>query len=330
MLELLDPAGLRARLHLTTDAAGAPAVGSVATLVQGCVESWRSPARARVTAYLHRQLIAAGFDEEQVRDRVADVVDALIDIGDLTPVRLDGRACLVRSRGRCIAIGGAECAMVGNNALDDTAVLPDRYVRSAANVPVSVDPIDFVEWLGPAGFRRHLARRAEGHQAGAITEFWSTLVAAVHHDGNPLDRGSLRAVVDPPGSHSGFFGRHQLPAVSGRWRDTVPDGMWCGVRPGRNAQEWHPIIAHVAGTDVRALDLFDWDEWGWALLARGAAVGAPEQSKWQDGLLSFAHPVPAQFNRALRLLGGPGERAWTWLIGSAGVAAFEKWRSVEL
>ena len=39
-----------------------------------------------------------------MRARVGDVVDALIDVGDVTPVRLSGKASLVLSRPRWIAI----------------------------------------------------------------------------------------------------------------------------------------------------------------------------------------------------------------------------------
>ena len=106
MLEALTPDSLRARLGFTADDANTPAIGPIAEAARVCVQNWRSPARARVTAYLHRQLIAAGFDEEQVRDRVGDVIDALIDTGDLTAIRLDGKASLILSRRSFVATGG--------------------------------------------------------------------------------------------------------------------------------------------------------------------------------------------------------------------------------
>src|SRR5262249_36585951 len=155
-----------------------------------------------------------------------------------------------------------------------------------------------------AGFRLHMGRRLRGRADGTINEFWAMLTSALRNEGSPLDLRALRAVVDPPGSHQGRFGWHNLPESPGRWSANVPDGVWCGVRPGRNANEFHPILARVEGEEAQALDLFDWDEWNWALLARGSALGAPEQSIWQGDILTFEYPIPRQFIRALRLLGG--------------------------
>lgn len=125
---------------------------------------------------------------------------------------------------------------------------------------------------------------------------------------------------------TGRFGRYNQLNVSGRWKTVAPDGIWCAVRPGRNPNEWHPILIRVTGAEVQSLDLFDWDEWNWALLARGSALGAPERATWAAGTLSFEHPVPAQFQRALRLLGTPGGWAWTWDMSDGASAALSRWR----
>lgn len=331
MLEALTPEAFRARLGLAADSVGAPAIGPIAEAARACVQNWRSPARARVTAYLHRQLIAAGFDEEQVRDRVGDVIDALIDIGDLTAIRLDGKASLVLSRRSFVSIGGIEDAILGATG-GDTSVRsePWRYSRIRAVTPEGQSTEPFSDWLGRADYRRHLGRRLGGSADGTISEYWAALTSSLQHEGNPLDATRLRAVVEPPGAQSPFFGRHNLPAVTGRWTTAVPDGIWCAVRPGRNPNEWHPIVATVAGPEVRALDLYDWDEWNWALLARGTAIGAPERSTWRDDMLAFEYPIPKQFVRALRLLGGPGERRWTWRLSETAHRCFEAWCRAEI
>ena len=331
MLEALDPFTLRTNLGIMDDGNGRPAVGSVASAARACINSWRSPARARVTAYLHRQLMVAGFDEESVRNCVADVVDALIDIGDVCGVRLDGKASLVSSRRSWIHIADGTFAMLGNaTGAPPIEQRPRRFARIVSSVPSAANPVSFPDWLGPAGFRVHLARRLGGQADGTIREFFSTLSSVVRHEGNPLDPTLLRAVVDPPGTHQGFFGRHSLPEPSGRWSTMVPDGTWCGVRPGRNPNEWHPIFAAVEHNKVQALDLFDWDEWNWALLSRGIALGAPERSGWINGVHAFEHPIPTQFVRALRLIGGPGVRAWTWCTDEAASKCFDAWRRAEL
>lgn len=331
MLEALTTESLRDRLGFTPDAAGAPAIGSVAQAVRACIHSWRSPARARVTAYLHRQLIAAGFEEELVRARVAEVIDALIEVGDVTPVRLSGKASLVMSRPQWIRIADSDLAFLGQQDVgSQLTAVTQGFVRRVAAVDETANPIDFAAFMGAPGYRRHLARRTGGTGDGTVTEFWSVLSHAVRHDGQPLDTSLIRAVVDPPGSNDGRFGRYNQPQLSGRWKATAPDGTWCAVRPGRNPNEWHPILVRVAGVEVTSLDLFDWDEWNWSLLARGIANGAQERSNWTSGTLSFEHPIPAQFLRGLRLLGVPGKWAWTWLLTDDAHTAFTNWLDAEL
>lgn len=331
MLEALTPENLRDRLGFAADAAGAPTIGSVAQAARACVHAWRSPARARVTAYLHRQLIAAGFEEEQVRARVAEVIDALIEVGDVTPVRLSGKASLVLSRPQWIRIADGDLAFLGQQEVASQPIAETQgFVRRVRAANEASTLIEFATFMGAPGYRRHLARRTSGTGDGTLTEFWSILSSAVRHDGQPLDAALARAVVDPPGSHDGRFGRYNQPQLSGRWQATAPDGTWCAVRPGRNPNEWHPILLRVAGAEVTSLDLFDWDEWNWALLARGAANGAPERSVWASGTLSFEHPVPAQFLRGLRLLGVPGKWAWTWQLTDGAHTAFAQWREAAL
>lgn len=331
MLEALTPETLRTRLRFAAHADGGPAIGSVADAARACVRAWRSPARARVTAYLHLQFLAAGFAEDLVRARVGDVVDALIEVGDLTPVRLSGKASLVLSRPQWVRIATDDYAFLGQDDAETPALRSmDGYVRRGVAPAEHAAPIDLAAHIGLPGYRRHLARRTGGTGDGALAEFWTTLRASLRHDGLPLDVGQLRAVVDPPGTHDGRFGRYNRPAVSGRWKTSAPDGTWCGVRPGRNPNEWHPILILVTGSEVQSLDLFDWDEWNWALLARGCALGAPERASWVAGTLSFEHPVPAQFQRALRLLGAPGAWAWTWDMTEDASAALSQWRETAL
>ncbi|WP_227243247.1 hypothetical protein [Paraburkholderia caribensis] len=330
MLENLDPNMLRQRLGFETDSAGAPAVGSVAAAARACIQSWRSPARARVTTYLHRQFLAAGFEEEQPRDYVKDVIDALIDIGDVTRVRLDAKDSLLLSSPSVVSISDEAFIVLGR--VDDHLLAGSSsslYARHTSSLPVAIKATSFSEWIGSADFHSHLARRVGSQTGGTIREFWHCLTDALTHDGNPLDSMKLRAVVGSP-TPTGLFGRHNAPGVTGRWASTVPDGTWCGVRPGRSPNEWHPVLAKVEGTATTTVDLYNWDEWAWALLARGIVTGMPEYSNWRNGILAFEHPVPTQFVRAMRLLGGPGERPWTWQVSEAAYLCFEKWRGEQI
>jgi hypothetical protein len=280
---------------------------------------------------LHRQFIAAGFEEDLVRARVAEVIDALIEVGDVTPVRLSGKPSLVLSRPQWIRIAEGDLAFLGQQDAGSQPIAAiNGFVRRAAATADTANPIDFAAFMGAPGYRRHLARRTSGTGDSTLTEFWSILSSAVRHDGQPLDAVLVRAVIDPPGSNNGRFGSHNQPQLSGRWKTAAPDGTWCAVRPGRHPNEWHPILVRVEGTEVTSLDLFDWDEWNWALLARGVANGVPERSIWASGTLSFEHPIPKQFLRGLRLLGVPGKWAWTWQLTNDAHTAFTRWLDAEL
>lgn len=333
MLEALTASDLSARLGFTGDHSR-PHPGPIAYAVRDCVAAWRTAPRQRVTIYLLRQLVASGFDEEPAREQVRTVIDGLIDIGDLTAVRLDGKACLVTSLGTAVRVGPEEVVLLGskvNDAVKDESTPMQLARRLASSSLDSVAaPQDFTDWLGSAGFLGHLSRRARTDSSGTLREFWACLTSSLRHEGAPLDLSLVRAVVAPAGDGNAYFGRHNGPTVSGRWSPDPPDGYWCAVRPGRNSNEWHPILIEVAGEDVRALDLFDWDEWNWALLARGEVIGPRERAVWDGTTLSFQHPIPTQFTRALRLLGSPGDRSWTWDLSDAAYARFNCWRTSAL
>ena len=333
MLERLAASDLGARLGFTGEP-DRPNIGPIARTARACVAQWRAPQRQRVTSYLLRQLVAAGFNEEPARDRVRDVIDGLIDIGDLTAVRLGGKACVVLSLAIAVRIGPAETVLLGTS-LDHLASYggnPSYLARrlTPGSSEIAIDIREFSDWLGTAGYLRHLTRRTGTQSGGTLREFWSCLVSSVRHNGNPLDCRQVRAVIAPSNERSGFFGRHNTPTVSGRWSTEIPEGLWCAVRPGRNANEWHPILIEVSGDGALALDMFDWDEWNWALLARGEVMGSSERAVWDGTILSFQHPIPDQFARAMRLLGGRGERSWTWNLTAAAHACFDRWRTSAL
>lgn len=333
MLEALTASDLRGRLGFTGDQ-DRPHLGPIARAARGCVAVWRTPLRQRVTIYLLRQLVASGFDEEPARELVRTVIDGLIDIGDLTAVRLDGKACLVMSLGTAVRIGPEEVVLLGSQANDvatdqGSSMQLARRVASTSSDKIAVW-LDFSQWLGPAEFLRHLSRRTRTQGGGTLHEFWACLTSSLRHEGAPLDRTLVRAVVAAAGDRNAYFGKHNGPTVSGRWSTDLPDGYWCAVRPGRNANEWHPILVEAVGNEVRALDLFDWDEWNWALLARGEVMGPAERAAWDGTTLSFQHPIPDQFARALRLLGGSGERTWAWTLSEVAYGCFNRWRTSAL
>src|SRR5690606_35591790 len=88
--------------------------------------------------------------------------------------------------------------------------------------------VSLAEWLHPLGYLRHAARRSDDAVRAdqvALATFWERLVDAVSEEGLQIDPDAeIRAVVGEPG---GYFGRHNVPALEGRWRDELPDGVWC-------------------------------------------------------------------------------------------------------
>jgi hypothetical protein len=271
-------------------------------------------------------LSAAGFDEEASREEVRNALDGLLDIRDLASVRLDGKLSLVMALATLVRVGTERYVLLGAQAQETGKASGPLLARHILSADVGGHVQDFAEWLGPIGYRRHLQRRTKDRQEGALRELWSVLCSTLRHEGLPIDPAKVRAVVAPPGTANGYFGRYNEPTVSGRWSTDVPHGQWCAVRPGRNPNEWHPVLVGITGNDVRALDLFDWDEWNWTLVARGLVLGAPERERWDGATLTFEHPVPDQFIRALRLLGGPGARTWTWSLEPDSYACFKAWQ----
>ena len=237
MLERLTPSELQARLGFSGEE-GRPHVSAIARAARACVNAWRAPPRQRVTVYLTRQLIAAGFDEDASREEVRNTLDGLLDISDLASVRLDGKTSLVMAMATMVGIGANHYALLGAQArdVDETASSGLARLIPSAGTDVGGQVQDFARWLGPLGYQFHLERRAKSRAQGTLREFWSMLCAALRHEGLPSILRRSARVVAPPGTANVFFGRHGEPTVSGRWAQRTRRPM-CAVRPGRNANE---------------------------------------------------------------------------------------------
>ena len=70
----------------------------------------------------------------------------------------------------------------------------------------------------------------------------------------------------------------------------------------------------VNGGERRALDLFDMDEWRWALLGRARRIGPDERIERIDGEVRLSFPAPSQFAAAMDIL-GPRRAPWSWAVG---------------
>lgn len=333
MLEQLSAGELAARLGFT-GSDGKPDLAPIADAVRQAVTAWGRPPRPRVSAYLHRQLLAVGYDEDAAKASVKQAIDGLLDIGDIVSVRLDGRASLVLALPQLVVIGESEAVLLG----DSGRMGQPPFNRTGGEAPVNrlarhvppddpevegLDRIDFDTWVGPGGYLDQLRRRSGHDTPASLVDFWAFLSGLIEREGAPVDLQHVRALVHPPGHRDGFFGHHNRPGSEGRWSASVPPGTWCAVRAGRNANEWHPILVDVRGDTARAIDCYDWDEWSWALRARGAATGSPERMNVSGSTIQFEQPIPHQFQRALQLLGSVGGRRWSWELSPEAKGRFD-------
>jgi hypothetical protein len=69
----------------------------------------------------------------------------------------------------------------------------------------------------------------------------------------------------------------------------------------------------VEGAERRFLDLYDKEEWCWALLARGKLLGSEELIRSDNSRVELTFPLPPQLKLALDLL-GTGTGAWVWEV----------------
>ncbi len=176
--------------------------------------------------------------------------------------------------------------------------------------------ISIGEWLRPFGYLRYAARR-KGRvirsDEVSLSQFWELLETELTDDGLPLsDEAVVRTVTGKPGT---YFGRYNADVCEGRWSDSAPNGVWSAYRRGYGASHWHPIIVSVSGDARRGLDLFDADEWRWALLGRALRTGYHEQVERIIGVIRLSFPLPGQLEAAMDIL-GPRREPWSWAIGS--------------
>jgi len=175
-----------------------------------------------------------------------------------------------------------------------------------------VREVSITEWLSPIDYLRHAARRLRRparSDSVTLASFWDLLESKLTEEGLPLGvDAEVRAVTGEPGQ---FFGRHDATEPEGRWTEVTPDGVWCAFRRGYGEAHWHPTIIAVNGEERSVLDLYDLDEWRWAVLARGRRLGSDEVVLTSSGSVRLTFPAPRQLRTAMDLLGVPSA-AWGW------------------
>ena len=321
-LETLSKAQLAKDLRLI-DANGKTSERTVSNLLRAPIARWGLSPKRSVLKYARDQLRAAGVNDVSC---VPKVLQHMIALGECDEVYVGHEAYVAPAEPRWLPVGknaGVYLGVFGppeGVSMASTSNYHDIVQRirvdsddAATRLHVAgVREVLMAEWLSPVNYLRHATRRLRSPARSDIVtlaSFWDLLEAAVAEEGLPLSADAeVRAVTGEPGQ---FFGCYNAIAPEGRWTTVAPDGVWCAFRRGYGEKHWHPTIIAVDGEERRALDLYDQDEWRWALLARGRRLGLDEVILTEDESVRLTFPAPAQLRAAMDLL-GPSTAPWTW------------------
>lgn len=306
------------------DDAGNPSSRAIAQFLRDALGRWGLSPKRAILRYARDQLRAGDMPV----DSVPEVLERLWARGECAEVVVGYESFVAPAEPRWIAVGGGSAVLLGPLAVpaglshrdnphpDDVSV---RVALGSEEMAAALDEagarqVSLDEWLHPCGFLRHVSRREGSAVRGDqwdLSRFWERLVSAFAEEGLLLGPDAeCRALVGPAGS---FFGRHAATSVEGRWREQVPDGVWCAYRRGHGDNHWLPTLISVDGDERRALDLFDDDDWRWALLARSKAVGIAEVVHRAGGKERVTWPLPAQLRAAMDIIGVPAG-PWCWRV----------------
>ncbi len=303
----------------------------LAELLRAPLARWGLSPRAAVLRHARSQLEATGL-LERASDLAGKVLGRMVRLGECTEVGIGHERYLAPATPRWIRTGEESAALLSvapspegivefcseNGDADIVRRVQIRGEEDLAALRMAgVREIPFGEWLQPYGYLPHAMRRrgcpVRCDEFG-LSRFWELLVTEAAGHGLPLgDEGEVRVVAGEPG---GFFGRHNAPDCEGRWTNDVPDGVWCAYRRGYSRAHWIPAIVVSDGSQRCTLDLYDGDEWRWALLARGRSSGTDERVERTDAQVRVSFPAPCQLVAAMDIL-GPRRGAWSWEVSPA-------------
>lgn len=304
------------------DTEGGPSDRAVANLLRAPLSRWGLSPKRAVLKYAREELRACGVENPS---GVPRILQRLIDLGECEEVCVGHESYLAPTAPRWISVGDGVATFLGVSPLpDDLSVVEGnhrdiiRRVRvvkdedAAALQFAGVREVSLAEWLVPPDYFRHASRRMRQparSDALSLSNFWDLLEEALKSEGLILGADAeVRLLRGHPGE---FFGRHDSLKPEGRWTRDTGEGVWCAYRRGYGDSHWHPCIIAVGSDHMRALDLYDQDEWRWAVLARGQRVGTEEVVRSGGGRVQLTFPPPNQLLAAMDILGTPSS-AWAW------------------
>lgn len=294
----------------------------VADLIRVPLSRWGLSPKRTVLGYAREQLRVAGIEDVA---SVRITLQRLVDLGECEEVYVGNESYLAPAEPRWISIDDGVAAFLsvsqppnGISVIDGTNQDIVRRIQietdehAAALQVAGVREISLAEWLVPLGYLSHARRRMrQPARSDALTlgSFWDLLEAELANGGLPLgDEVEVRMLSGCPGD---FFGRHDTAEPEGRWETEAEEGVWFANRRGYGDGHWHPCIVAVDGDGKRVLDLYDWDEWRWAVLARELCLSPEEVVQAGDGRESLRIPLPNQLRAAMDIRGRP-RSAWAW------------------
>ena len=310
------------------DDEGKPSKLAIANLLRTPLSRWGLSPKRAVLDHARIELRACGIEDVSGIQRV---LDRLVDLGECAEVNVGHETILAPATPRWISVGNSVSTYLGvseppdgleaiENSHNDIVrrLRVDADEGSAILQLAGVREQSLLEWLTPLGYFRHITRRKQEPVRSdhyTLGQFWELLEKAIDEEGLPLDCDSdVRFLAGRPGT---FFGRYYSSQPQGRWTTDPGQGLWCAYRRGYGEAHWHPCIVAITGENRRLLDLYNEDEWQWAVLARGRSVGNEEVVQ-SDGLtVRLTFPVPRQLRAAMDILGRP-KGVWTWEVSPGG------------
>ena len=300
----------------------------LANLLRAPIGRWGLCRRRDVLGYVRKQLSAAGILDSSY-DRLELIMDRISEFGDCAVTLLDGTKYLVPTHPVMIHTGSQHVAFLGSLCLPES--VPDvsysdndivrRLEIDNEDCIAFLDSIDvkemlISEWFSYPGYLLHASRRKGKSIASnemTLGEYWKFLCCKLRDEGLRVDDGAGIRILS--GARGELFGRHNSSETRDRWTTADRVGVWCGYRAGHSDRHWNPCIVEVTSDGIIALDLFDRDEWIWALLAKGRNCGEDEIISIKGNTISLTFPAPSQLRSALDILGFQA-KPWSWTVGS--------------
>lgn len=310
------------------DAEERPSDRAIASLLRAPLSRWGLSPKRAVLKHARAQLRAVGIEDVSGIPRV---LQRLVELGECDELYVGHEPYLAPAIPRWMSVGDGVSAYLAVSEPPDGLSLVESGHRDivrrlrvdtdegAATLELAgVQEVSLADWLMPPGYLRYANRRMRQparSDAVSLGGFWDLLEEKLTEEGLTLGADAeVRILAGGPG---GFFGRHDSSQPEGRWTTDAGEGLWCAYRRGYGDTHWHPCIIAVAGDGRRVLDLYDEDEWRWAVLARGRRVGAEEVVR-ADGLrVQLTFPAPGQLSAAMDIVGRPSG-AWAWDVNSDG------------